>query len=153
MMTSRLLSQDSVSNKYKEVAQVLIDCSAAFLTVAGGKVSQIDSDSAGLNPAWRNAVVETVCGVFWEDGASSTEIVGAIDQLKGWIKTMYDLTPNDGAYFNEASLFEINWKETFFGSHYSTLKNIKNKYDPYKLFVVAEGVGSDDWNKQLTCRV
>lgn len=84
---------------------------------------------------------------------------------------MYDLTPDDGAYLNEvsparltpdraclltplqqASLFEINWQETFFGSHYSTLKAIKDKYDPKRLFVVAEGVGSEDWNKNLTCR-
>ncbi|KIJ13625.1 hypothetical protein PAXINDRAFT_116940 [Paxillus involutus ATCC 200175] len=152
MFTSRLLSQDTVANKYKEVAQVLIDCGASFNTVAGGKVNEVDPDSAGLNPAWRNAVVETVCGFSWQDGTSSTEIEGMIDQLKGWIKTTYDLTPHDGAYFNEASLFEINWQETFFGSHYSTLKSIKNKHDPYKLFVVAEGVGSDDWNKELTCR-
>ncbi|KIJ13624.1 hypothetical protein PAXINDRAFT_100587 [Paxillus involutus ATCC 200175] len=152
MITSRLLSRDTVATKYKEVAQVLLGCSAYFNMVAGGKVNQIDPDSAGVNPAWRNAVVETVCAINWQGGASSSEIEGMIDQLKGWIKAMYDLTPDDGAYFNEASLFEINWQETFFGSHYSTLKSIKNKYDPYKLFVVAEGVGSDDWNKGLTCR-
>ena len=29
------------------------------------------------------------------------EIQGMISQLKGWIKAMYDITPNDGAYFNE----------------------------------------------------
>ena len=94
-----------------------------------------------------------------------------ISQLKGWIKAMYDITPNDGAYFNEvrpmrltmghgcliylaeqASVFEINWQETFFGSHYPTLKAIKDTYDPHKLFVVVEGVGSEDWNKNLTCR-
>ncbi|KAI9566811.1 hypothetical protein HD554DRAFT_2024697 [Boletus coccyginus] len=150
MMTSRLLSRDTVANKYAEVAEVLIDCSAIFIMVAGGKVSQFGADSAGLNPAWRNAVVETVCGILWEDGASSRE--GKISQLKGWIKAMYDITPNDGAYFNEASLFEINWQETFFGSHYSTLKSIKAKYDPHRLFVVAEGVGSEDWNENLTCR-
>ncbi|KIK82228.1 hypothetical protein PAXRUDRAFT_724342 [Paxillus rubicundulus Ve08.2h10] len=152
MFTSRLLSRDTVANKYKEFSQVLIDCASAFNTIAGGKVNQIDPDSAGLNPAWRNAVIETACGFYWQDGVSSAELEGMIDQLKVWIETMYDLTPDDGAYFNEASLFEINWQETFFGSHYSTLKSIKNKYDPHKLFVVAEGVGSDDWNKELTCR-
>ncbi|KIJ13630.1 hypothetical protein PAXINDRAFT_80827 [Paxillus involutus ATCC 200175] len=152
MFSSRLLSRDTVANKYKEVAQVLIDCGATFNMIAGGKVNQIDPDSAGLNPAWRNAVVETVCGFSWQDGTSTTEIQELIDRFRGRIKTMYDLTPNDGAYFNEASLFEINWQETFFGSHYSALKSIKNKYDPHKLFVVAEGVGSDDWNKELTCR-
>ena len=72
-------------------------------TIAGGKVSQFSADSAGLNPAWRNAVVETVCGITWDDGASSTEIQGMTSQLQGWIKTMYDLTPNDGAYFNEVN--------------------------------------------------
>ncbi|KAF9236144.1 hypothetical protein BU15DRAFT_77244 [Melanogaster broomeanus] len=152
MLTSRLLSRDTVAKKSKEVAQVLIDCGANFNTIAGGKVNQIDPDSAGLNPAWRNAVVEVVCGVSWQDGASLTEITGTIEQLKERIRTMHDLTPNDSAYFNEASLFEVNWQETFFGSHYSMLKGIKNKYDPFKLFVVAEGVGSDDWDKELTCR-
>ncbi|KAF9236142.1 hypothetical protein BU15DRAFT_77242 [Melanogaster broomeanus] len=153
LITSRLLSRDTVAKKSKEIAQLLMDYSAAFLTIAGGKVNQIDPESAGLNPAWRNAVVEVVHGISWQDGTSSTEIKGMIDQLKEGIQAMYDLTPNDGAYFNEASLFEINWEETFFGSHYSTLKDIKNKYDPFKLFVVAEGVGSDDWDKELTCRV
>ncbi|KAF8835607.1 FAD-binding domain-containing protein [Paxillus ammoniavirescens] len=152
MFSSRLLSRDTLANKYKEVGQVLIDCGATFNMIAGGKVNQIDPDSAGLNPAWRNAVVEAECGLSWQDGTSTAEIHELIDQLRGRIKTMYDLTPNDGAYFNEASLFEINWQETFFGSHYSALKSIKNKYDPHKLFVVAEGVGSDDWNKELTCR-
>ncbi|KAF8834784.1 FAD-binding domain-containing protein [Paxillus ammoniavirescens] len=152
MFSSRLLSRDTLANKYKGVAQALLECSASFNMIAGGKVNQIDPDSAGLNPAWRNAVVETVCGFSWQDGTSTTELRELIDQFRGRIKTMYDLTPNDGAYFNEASLFEINWQETFFGSHYSTLKSIKNKYDPHKLFVVVEGVGSDDWNKELTCR-
>ncbi|KAF9242106.1 hypothetical protein BU15DRAFT_44331 [Melanogaster broomeanus] len=155
IITSRLLSRDTVAKKSKEIAQVLIDYAVSFRVrfESGGKVNKIDPDSAGLNPAWRNAVVEVTHGFSWQDGTSSTEIKGMIDQLKEGIQTMYDLTPNDGAYFNEASLFEINWKESFFGSHYSTLKDIKNKYDPFKLFVVAEGVGSDDWDKELTCRV
>ncbi|KAI9572548.1 hypothetical protein HD554DRAFT_1556288 [Boletus coccyginus] len=152
MVASRLLSRNTVANNYAEVTEVLVNCSATFATIAGGKVSQFSADSAGLNPAWRNAVVETLCWSSWEDGASSTEIQGMISQLKGRIKDMYDITPNDGAYFNEASLFEINWQETFFGSHYSTLKGIKDKYDPHRLFVVAEGVGSEDWNEDLTCR-
>lgn len=26
---------------------------------------------------------------------------------------------------------------------------VEDKYDPYRLFVVAEGVGSEDWNKNV----
>ncbi|KIJ60446.1 hypothetical protein HYDPIDRAFT_117153 [Hydnomerulius pinastri MD-312] len=152
-ITSRLLSRDTLENKYKEVAEVLVDCQGLFNMIGGGKVNQIDPNSAGLNPAWRKAVVETMCGVSWPDGTPSKEIEGMLDQLKSWIKSMYDVTPNDGAYVNEASLFEIDWQQTFFGSHYGTLKGIKDKYDPYKLFVVHEGVGSEEWNKDLICRL
>ncbi|KAH7886481.1 hypothetical protein F5I97DRAFT_997130 [Phlebopus sp. FC_14] len=153
MVTSRLLSRETLEDNYKNVTEVLLDCSApSFNMIAGGKVNQIDPDSAGLNPAWRNAIVEAVCGFSWEDGTSQEDLQVQIKQLKSWIKIMHDLTPNDGAYFNEASLFEVDWQYTFFGDHYSTLKTIKDKYDPHRLFVVHEGVGSDDWNKQLTCR-
>ncbi|KAI6144934.1 hypothetical protein BKA82DRAFT_4168424 [Pisolithus tinctorius] len=152
MVTSRLLSRDILTNQYADVAEILSDCQGEVNMVAGGKVAQISPDSAGLNPAWRNAIVETVCGVFWAEGATAEEISGQIDQLKVWIKDMYALTPQAGAYFNEASLFEIDWQYTFFGSHYGKLKEIKDKYDPYRLFVVAEGVGSEEWNEELTCR-
>ncbi|KAI5994876.1 hypothetical protein EDC04DRAFT_3148028 [Pisolithus marmoratus] len=152
MITSRLLSRDTLVNQYADVAEILYDCQATFNMVGGGKVSQVNPDSAGLNPTWRNTIVETVCSVFWAEGATAAEIAGQIDQLKVWIEDMYSLTPQAGAYFNEASLFEIDWQYTFFGSHYSKLKEIKDKYDPYRLFVVAEGVGSDEWNEELTCR-
>ena len=72
--------------------------------VAGGKVNRIPANSAGVNPAWRNAVVECYCGISWEDGTSSSDIQGLISQLNGWIKALYDLTPNDGAYFNEVCI-------------------------------------------------
>ncbi|KAI5993065.1 hypothetical protein F5J12DRAFT_907354 [Pisolithus orientalis] len=152
MFTSRFLSRDTLANRYSDVAEILYDCQASFDMVAGGKVSQIDPDSAGVNPAWRSAIVKTNCGVSWQEGATAEEIAGLTDQLKAWIKGMYDLTPQGGTYFNEASLYEIDWQYTFFGSHYTKLKEIKDKYDPYRLFVVAEGVGSEDWNEELTCR-
>jgi hypothetical protein len=52
----------------------------------------------------------------------------------------------------KASLYEENPTQTFFGSHYDRLKDIKDKYDPEKLFVVAGGVGSDEWDDTLNCR-
>ena len=72
--------------------------------VAGGKVNQIPADSAGINPAWRDAIVLYYCIIFWEDGTSSSDIQGLISQLEGWIKAFYDVAPNDGAYFNEVRL-------------------------------------------------
>lgn len=50
-------------------------------------------------------------------------------------------------------MHETDPQFTFFGSHYAKLKGIKQKYDPRGLFVVAKGVGSDDWDESLNCRV
>jgi hypothetical protein len=37
----------------------------------------------------------------------------------------------------------VNWKDTFFGSHYPKLLSIKEKYDPKMLFYVTPGIGAD----------
>ena len=53
----------------------------------------------------------------------------------------------------QASLYEPDPAHSFFGSHYKALRAIKAKYDPDDLFVVAQGVGSREWDKDLLCRV
>jgi hypothetical protein len=50
-------------------------------------------------------------------------------------------------------LYERNFKEAFFGEHYDKLKQIKKQYDSNDLFIVASGVGSDDWDPSLNCRI
>ena len=81
------------------------------------------------------------------------------------------LAPDSGAYFNEvctrtgsdgaisvdnddeqASMFEPNPQHTFFGDHYPRLKQVKKIYDPNDLFIVVEGVGSEDWDEAIQCR-
>ncbi|KAL4066264.1 hypothetical protein V8B97DRAFT_1981587 [Scleroderma yunnanense] len=108
MITSRLLSRDTLANQSKHVAEILVNCQGTFNMIAGGKVSQIDPESAGVNPVWRNAVVEVLCGVSWDDGASSKEIQGLISQLQTWISAFHDVAPNDGAYFNEVGSRHVN---------------------------------------------
>lgn len=53
----------------------------------------------------------------------------------------------------QASMFEPDPQVTFFGHHYARLKSIKRVYDPNDLFVVIEGVGADEWDKELKCRL
>ena len=79
--------------------------------IAGGKVSQFGPDSVGLNPAWRNAVVEATCGADWEENTPSKEIRARIQRLKERIQAMYDLTPNDGAYLNEVGHRRMSGRE------------------------------------------
>jgi FAD/FMN-containing dehydrogenase len=51
-----------------------------------------------------------------------------------------------GSYFNETDYFEENWQQSFWGSNYARLADIKRKYDPNGLFTVHHGVGSEDWS-------
>ena len=51
-------------------------------------------------------------------------------------------TPDAGAYVNEADYFEPDWQQSFWGSNYRRLLDIKRRYDPTNLFRVHHGVGS-----------
>ena len=55
------------------------------------------------------------------------------------------LTPNGGAYINEANFQQPDFQQVFYGSHYSRLRAIKGKYDPDCIFYALTAVGSEDW--------
>ena len=56
-----------------------------------------------------------------------------------------DLTPNGGAYINEADFRQPDFQTVFYGSHYPALAAIKQKYDPEDLFYALTAVGSENW--------
>ncbi|KAH7907437.1 hypothetical protein BJ138DRAFT_1160149 [Hygrophoropsis aurantiaca] len=151
MFGSRLIPRDTLENQSKELSDILFPNGLTWNFVAGGEVSKINPDSVGVNPAWRKAIIHATFGFNWPFGATSQEIDALVTQLKAEESALHDLTPQSGAYFNEASLYEEDWQYTFFGDHYPMLKAIKDKYDPQHLFVVAEGVGSEDWDSGLNC--
>jgi FAD/FMN-containing dehydrogenase len=49
------------------------------------------------------------------------------------------------SYVAESNFFERNWSEACWGSNFPRLAAVKKRYDPDGLFVVHNGVGSDDW--------
>jgi hypothetical protein len=140
--------------------------------VAGGAVSRVNPESTGLNPSWRKAIAEVFIAESWEEGADSATIFAAKERLQQRTDVLDKLTKDSGSYLNEVrtisyftkssrilnsfkrqgSLYERDFKKSYFGSHYPKLRKIKEKYDPSFLFVVASGVGSDKWDAELRCR-
>jgi hypothetical protein len=53
---------------------------------------------------------------------------------------------NPGAYVSESNYFEKDWRQAYWGSNYARLAEIKKKYDPDGLFIVHNGVGSEQWS-------
>ncbi|KAG2021372.1 FAD binding domain-containing protein [Coprinopsis cinerea AmutBmut pab1-1] len=155
-LSSRLLARSVVEKDPGLVARLLLSMpnpsGAPWATVAGGAVSQPDPDSAGLNPAWREAVAEVYFGEFWTENENDLETIErARERLINGTEILDPVSVNSAAYFNEAMLYEKDFKTTFFGSHYDRLKEIKNKFDPEDLFLVPLGVGSEDWDEDLLC--
>ncbi|KAK7470125.1 hypothetical protein VKT23_001566 [Stygiomarasmius scandens] len=151
-ISSRLLPRETFDN-HESMAEALLSFPGGILLnhVAGGKVSEFDPDSAGLNPAWRKAILHVTVSGGWSDGATVDEIRVVQEQLKEELAVLENLAPGGGAYFNEASLYEPDPQHTFFGDHYERLEEIKDKYDPSELFIVVEGVGSERWDSSLNC--
>lgn len=59
-----------------------------------------------------------------------------------------------GAYSNEGDAYEKDFVTTFYGQeNYGRLSEIKRKYDPDDLFIVAAGVGSERWDRYGLCTV
>jgi FAD/FMN-containing dehydrogenase len=74
------------------------------------------------------------------EGRRAAERVNqCVDQLRA-------IVPNGGAYVSESNFFEKGWQQAYWGSNYPRLAEIKKKYDPDGLFVVHNGVGSEQWS-------
>jgi hypothetical protein len=93
--------------------------------VSGGKAAHPEEDTSVL-PAWRTTLVHMIGG-----GKSFSEL----QRIAPF--------PESGAYSNEASNVEQNWKEAFWGINYARLSDIKTKYDPDNLFWVSPGINAD----------
>ncbi|KAF5339756.1 hypothetical protein D9611_009136 [Ephemerocybe angulata] len=153
-LSSRFLSRDTALNRAEETARTLLSLDfVAINYVAGGAVLQVDPESAGLNPAWRNALAQVYIAENWQDGDSADTIHAAQQRLRDNTAILDRISTDSAAYLNEASLHEVDFKKAFWGPHYNRLKKIKNSVDPTGLFVVPRGVGSDDWDEELVCRV
>ncbi|TFK31866.1 hypothetical protein BDQ12DRAFT_693389 [Crucibulum laeve] len=152
---SRLLPRQMVETNAEKVADIMLSLEGgvALNFVAGGAVSKVDPESTGLNPSWRKAIAHVYFTEVWNDGDSSIVIEQARQRLRDKLNILDGIAPDSGTYLNEASLYEKDFQKTFFGAHYKKLKAIKNKYDPKGLFIVASGVGSDDWDSSLNCRL
>jgi len=154
-LASRLVSRDvATANRAEETARLLLSFDTiSFGLIAGGAVARVDPDSVGLNPGWRKATAFAFTVETWEEGAPSDVVFQARQRIAEYVRRLEPISPGSATYMNEASLHEPDFRKSFFGSHYGRLQSIKHKYDPNSMFLVAEGVGSEDWNGDLTCPV
>ncbi|RDW67504.1 hypothetical protein BP6252_08900 [Coleophoma cylindrospora] len=102
----------------------------------------VGADNA-VNPAWRNAVMHAIQG-------SNVNTSGTADEAKAVRSLVTDLqtkwiavSPGAGAYLGESDPEEVNFQQSFWGSNYARLSEIKAAVDPKNVFWVRTGVKSE----------
>jgi hypothetical protein len=126
---SRLLARKHLESLPSQPARVKRQL--GFLTVyavSGGKAHRPD-DETSVNPAWRRAYAHCLTLHMAPFGGSA--------------KALRELAPDTGAYGNEAFYGDSDWKQTFWGSNYGRLSEIKTRYDANMVFWNSPGINAD----------
>ncbi|KAF9053268.1 FAD-binding domain-containing protein [Panaeolus papilionaceus] len=89
-----------------------------------------DGKDTSVNPLWRTSLYQVIGVNSWFFNDTLADRNAAYAQNTAAITPLRNLTPNGGAYHNEADIHEPNFQQSFWGANYNKLLAIKNKYDP-----------------------
>ncbi|KAF1817328.1 FAD/FMN-containing protein [Eremomyces bilateralis CBS 781.70] len=150
--TTRLLTKKVLQTKNKELVDLAFSyeggCGFNFI----GNVAQAERDNVATHDIWKESHTIFSIGSNYEDDAPTPEKVRKRRQTLEISKRLTEIVGEDGGtYINEASPFEPDWQNVFWGAKYKRLLKIKRKVDPTNLFVCNRCVGSDllfePWSK------
>ncbi|KAL1948488.1 hypothetical protein VTO73DRAFT_12563 [Trametes versicolor] len=83
-----------------------------------------------VTPAWREAIWHVIYIDYWAYNTTVSERTQIYQGLEDSMGVLRQIAPNSGVYRNEASVFEPDYAEAFWGPNYERLLAIKRKYDP-----------------------
>ena len=144
----RLIPRGVLENNSAGLASVLRNLTEHGVVAVGVgmNVSQPGNVSNAVFPALRNAAITMQIGTAWNETASWSQMIADQDKITThYVPQLEAITPGSGCYQNEANFRQPNWKQTFFGSNYCRLLQIKRRWDPSTFFYALKGVGSDAW--------
>lgn len=146
---SRLIPRKVVQENPKELNAVIRrltkEIGAVQEMTIGVKSSIASSTDNAVNPAWREADIFFLISELTSDYPAA----GVDERLtRGWADLLRKVAPDSGTYMNEADVYEVDWQQSFYGSHYPKLLQVKHKYDPHGVFYGTTMVGSEAWKRQ-----
>ena len=149
----RLIPPSTVQNNLPELIDVfrniVTDATAPIKRISGISLNVTHDrvgNTAGSNavlPAWRDALYTLNVGIGFDADSSSAELRQAQAKVNSWQALFEALTPGGGAYLNEATFDNPNWKKDYFGANYDRLLDVKKKYDPTFALWQHASVGAD----------
>ncbi|KAF2741212.1 FAD binding domain-containing protein [Polyplosphaeria fusca] len=111
-------------------------------------IKAVDPDDAdnAVNPAWRKNILFAQQAVRWPVNATAEEILKIREEFQATdMQRWRDISPGAGGYLAEADRLEPNFGQSFWGSKYPRLLELKAKWDPLDVFFATTSVGSERW--------
>ncbi|KAK7973254.1 hypothetical protein PG988_007388 [Apiospora saccharicola] len=155
----RLIPRDIALQNTDAVIEAIrhISATAIFSGVSYNVADGVQfPDDVAVQPYMRKTLIGVALGtpLNYTDWSAS---VAAQDQVTNdLVPTLEKLTPNGGAYLNEADFQQPDFQRTLYGDHYTKLLEIKRKYDPKSILYAKTAVGSEEWEERgdgRLCRV
>lgn len=104
------------------------------------------TSASAANPAWREALMFVIAGSGWAADSTEEEIEEANRRVTyDMMQRLKDVTPGSGGYGNEGDLMDPDFGQSFFGTNYPRLYELKQMIDPRGVFYAPTAVGSEDW--------
>ncbi|KAJ5336750.1 FAD linked oxidase N-terminal [Penicillium brevicompactum] len=98
------------------------------------------------NSAFRQTLMHAITSTSWTETTSNTDIKVKMDHFTNDILGKWRaVSPDAGAYMSESDIQEPHFQQSFYGSNYKRLYQLKKRYDPSTLFYTPTGVGSEEW--------
>ncbi|KAJ7813124.1 FAD-binding domain-containing protein [Mycena olivaceomarginata] len=85
-----------------------------------------DAGGTSVTDAWRTSLWHVTSSAI----LPTTGVISVYRKLTKSMDVLRKISPTSGAYANEADVYEPNFSQSFWGSHYDRLLTIKRKYDP-----------------------
>lgn len=138
-------ARGKVANSLREVFEL----GANLILFNMGSPPGAEAIDNAVNPAWRKSVMFAIMVAPW----NLTDSTAHVEQLSRnltevWNAKWRALTPGSGTYMSESDYIEPGWQQSFHGSKYARLLDIKKRYDPLGVFYATNAVGSEEWELQ-----
>ncbi|KAJ5725465.1 FAD binding domain-containing protein [Penicillium malachiteum] len=122
-------------------ARSLLDLSGTQIVCETPLTNANADESSAVNPAWRDALWHVIHVGEWLEPMDDSLLKSTAEGILHTVDPLKALSPGGGAYLNEASYLEPDWEQTYFGSFYDRLLEVKNQYDPTHIFDCWKCVG------------
>ncbi|KAF2258397.1 FAD-binding domain-containing protein [Lojkania enalia] len=153
LMGGRLLLRDALPNVGSAINETM-QLGVQFIGQAQNVTRFAAPSQRAVMPRWRNAVVMSAYSMPYSFDVAFSEMQARQDYITNTVMPIVEkVTPNAGAYINEADYQQPDWQDVFYGANYPKLLRIKKKYDPKGIFFNKIAVGSERWKVQTDGRM